>query len=140
MAFVTGISTIGTTVTLVTVQTLPMKGIGPEGNTFGVRLVLFSKRAARDIIMTTQACFIIRKIFLMISPKFIIKSCGMAASAGNRSVLTDFIMVAVGTFVSILISMNEMGKNNPSATVIHHDTGRIFLHCWREKKSGYCRN
>ncbi len=140
MAIVTGVFTVGASVTLVTVHTLGVKSFSAQGDALGIGLVLFSEGTGGNIIVTAQTRFFTGKILLMFSPEFGIESNRMTASARNRSFLTDIIVVTVGTFVAILIRMNEMSKNHPAATVVHHNTGRVFLHCRRKKKPGNCRN
>jgi len=140
VAIVTGIFTIGTAITFVTVHALGVESLGAQRNALGVRLVLLSEGTGGNIIMATQTCFLGGKILLVFSPEFGIESSRMTSSASNRSFLTDIIMVTVGTFVAKLVSMGEMVKNYPAATVVQDDTRRIFLHCRREKKPCQCRN
>ena len=103
MAIVTGIFTVGASVTLVTAHTLGVKSFSAQGYALGIRLVFFSERTGGNIIVTAQTCFFTGKILLMFSPEFSIESNRMTASARNRSFLTDVIMVAIRAFIAILI-------------------------------------
>jgi hypothetical protein len=117
-----------------------MKSLCPQGDAFSIRLILICEGAGRNIIVTTQTRFLTREILLVFSPELVIERCRMTVTASDRPVLTYIVMMTVGTFVTILINMIKMSKNNPAATVIQNNTGRVFLHCGREKKSGNCRN
>lgn len=139
MTYVAGVFAIRAAVTFVAAHTLPMKSIGSQGDILGVRSVFFCKRTAWNFVMATQASFIIREILLMLSPELFIKGHRVAGTAGDRLILTYFIMVTVRALIAELICMGEMGEDNPPAVVIHDHADRAFLLCKREEESGYCR-
>lgn len=89
--------------------------------------------------MAAHASIFAGEILLVLGSEFGIESNRMAATAGNWSFLTDIIVVTIGTFITVLIRMDKMSKNHPSATVVHNDPDRIFLHRRRKKKSCYSR-
>lgn len=105
MAIVTGVFTVGTTVTFVTIHALGVESLGAQRNALGIRLVLFSEGTGGNIVMATQTCFLGGEFLLVFSPEFGIKSSRVTASASNGCFLTDLIMVTVGTFVAELVSM-----------------------------------
>jgi len=140
MTIVTGIFTVGASITFVTVHTLAVKSFSAQGNVLCIRFILFSEGTGRNIVVAAQTRFFTGKTLLVFSPELGVKSYGMTAAARNGCFLTDIVMVTIGTFVSIFISMDKMGENNPAATVIQYDSGRVFLNRGRKKETGCSRN
>ncbi len=140
MAIVTGIFTIGASVTFVATHTLGVERFGPQGNVLSIRLVLFCEGTGRNIIVTAQTRFFTGKILLVFSPELSVKRNRVAVATSNGSFLPDVVMVTIRAFVTILIGMGKMGKDNPAAAVVQHDTGRVLLHSGREKETGCSRN
>lgn len=140
MTIVTGIFTVGSAITFMTVHTLAVKGFSAQGDVLGIRFVLFCKGTGRNITVAAQARLFTGKTLLVFSPELGIKGSRVTGAASDGCFLADIIMVTIGTFVSILIRMDKMGENNPTATVIQYDTCRVFLNRGRKKETGCSRN
>ncbi len=137
MTLVAGVGAIGAAIFLVAVHALGMEGIGTKRNGLCIRPVGFCQRAVGNLIVTAQAGISVGKSFLVFGTELLVKSLGMARTAGKGFFLSDIVMVTIRTFKPIFFSMGLMGKNDPAAIVVHDRTRRNVLYLFRHSESGH---